>query len=294
MAGRTITVQRSAKISVLNHCLRIAPENDLPFVIPLDDIWVLIIETQRAVITTAALAQIVEAGIGVMTCDAMHMPSGLLLPIGAHSRHAAIVDDQLSISKPLAKRMWQAIVKQKIANQAAVLSILGIDSTAVSRYIPLVLSGDKGNREAHAAQAYFRLLISDGTRRESAYTAALDYGYSVVRAGVARQAVSGGWLVSRGIHHDNDLNAFNLVDDLLEPFRPIVDLMVARDRLYGELTPAKRARLAAIFEQRVFVGGDSYNVQSAIVEELRGLRASVKENDADRMRLPAVQAAEKR
>ena len=99
-----------------------------------------------------------------------------------------------------------------------------MDGSRLKSIAKEVLSGDTSNRESVAAGAYFKALLSEGNRRRGPFVSALDYGYMVLRAGVGRAAVGGGWLVSRGIHHSNSLNAFNLVDDLIEPFRPVVDL----------------------------------------------------------------------
>ncbi|OFK23984.1 hypothetical protein HMPREF2826_08555 [Olsenella sp. HMSC062G07] len=250
--------------------------------------WVLIIETHRAQVSTSALSTLVDSGIGVLICADNHMPNGLLLPLGAHSRHAAIVEDQLAISKPLSKQLWQKIVVQKIKNQARVLELQGTDASSVAKFSSCVRSGDTDNREAAAAQAYFRLLKEGYTRRSGPLTGALDYGYAILRAGIAREAVSGGWLISRGIHHHNAYNAFNLVDDLIEPFRPVIDLMVVQRHLDGTLSPEKRAQLAQVFEVLVEVSHTKMNVQTAIQEELSGLRRSVVEADASKMSLPKI------
>lgn len=260
---------------------------------PLEDIWVLIIETHQAQITTAALSKFVDSGIGVMFCGDDHMPNGLLLPLGAHSRHAAIVDDQLAISKPIQKRLWQRIVKAKISNQAAVLELLGLDGTEIRLMARDVLSGDTSNRESVAASAYFKRALPAGNRRNGPLTPPLDYGYTVLRAGIGRAAVSGGWLVSRGIHHNNNLNAFNLVDDLIEPFRPIVDLLVLKNELFGPLTLDNKRELASVFEYLVSIPLGKVPVQIAIEHELDTLKAAVKTGDPSLLELPAVIPLEK-
>jgi CRISPR-associated protein Cas1 len=223
-----------------------------------------------------------------MLCGKDHMPNGLLLPIGAHSRHAAIVEDQLAISKPMKKRLWQRIVVSKINNQARVLDMLGLNSKTVQSFSSRVLSGDTSNMESAAASVYFRQLLSEGTRRSGPYTPALDYGYAVLRAGIGRTAVSGGWLVSRGIHHSNDLNAFNLVDDLIEPFRPAIDLLICHEKLAGELTPNVRSRLSSIFEMLVRVDGKTTTIQSAIAIELDTLKSAVKSSNPILLKLPEI------
>lgn len=288
MPKRTICIQNPASLCVRSGSLVVSQQGEVRARVPLEDIWVVILETHQAQVTTAALSCLVDEGIGVMLCGNDHMPNGLLLPLGAHSRHAAIVDDQLAISKPLKKRLWQRIVCSKIRNQASVLNLLGHDGTPLLKMEREVFSGDTTNRESVAAGAYFRKLLPRGGRRRGPYTPALDYGYTVLRAGVGRAAVSGGWLVSRGIHHSNDQNAFNLVDDLIEPFRPVVDLLVMTEDLGGELTSAVRGRLASVFELAVSVSGRELSVQSAIEEELASLRASVCETDAGLLRLPSV------
>lgn len=288
MAKRTICIQKPASLSIKNGSFCIRQDGMLKGSIPLEDIWVVIIETHQAQITTAAMSALVDAGIGLMLCGDDHMPNGLLLPLGAHSRHAAIVEDQLAISKPLQKRLWQRIVKAKIANQAAVLGLLGQDGSTLGSIVKEVQSGDVTNRESVAAGAYFKRLLPAGNRREGPYTPALDYGYTVLRSGIGRCAVSGGWLVSRGIHHSNDLNAFNLVDDLIEPFRPVVDLMVVQESLGGELTSESKRRLASVFECAVKVSLGEASVQAAIEMELDSLKAAVNEGDASLLQLPSI------
>lgn len=288
MAKRTICIQNPAKISIAHSLLRIERSKESIVEVPLDEIWVLILETAQVSISSAALSELVDAGIGTMTCGKNHMPNGLLLPIGAHSRHSAIVEKQLTMSKPLKKRLWQQIVISKITNQAAVLDLLGIDSQAVRKFAQEVGSGDTTNRESAAASTYFKLLIPKGTRRNGPYTAALDYGYAVLRAGVGREAVSGGWLVSRGIHHDNNLNAFNLVDDLIEPLRPVIDLLICTKSLIGDLTPTIKTQIAALFEILVEVDGKRVSVQHAIECELDSLRRAVISGNEKQLVLPKM------
>ena len=288
MPKRTVCIQHSALLSIKNGSLAVKQNGTLKGLIPLEDIWVVILETHQAQITTAALSGLVDAGIGVMLCGDDHMPNGLLLPLGAHSRHAAIVDNQLAISKPLKKRLWQQIVISKIENQAAVLDLLGKDGTSLHAIFKAVLSGDTSNRESVAACSYFKSLLPEGNRRNGPYTPALDYGYTVLRAGIGRAAVGGGWLVSRGSHHSNNLNAFNLVDDLIEPFRPIVDLLVMKEKLGGALTSETKRSLAGLFECLVASQEGVVAVQTAIEDEIDSLKSAINANDASLLQLPGV------
>ena len=287
MPKRTICIQNPARLSSKSRGLIIEADGQKAS-IPFEDVWVVILETHSAQITTAALSDLCDAGIGVMLCNRSHLPNGLLLPIGAHSRHSAIVENQLAISKPLKKRLWQRIVISKIENQRRVLELLGLDDTPLGTMLASVRSGDTSNRESVAASMYFKQAMPLGGRHGSYYCSALDYGYTVLRAGVARSAVSGGWLVSRGLHHSSTLNAFNLVDDLIEPFRPVVDLLAFTFDLFGELTPAKKQMLARVFECTVLIEGKKYSVQTAIDKEMVSLRDAILGADAGLLRLPEL------
>lgn len=293
MAKRTICIQNPAKVSVSQKSLIIEQHGVVAGRIPLEDIWVVILDSHQTIMTTAAMSKIVDSGIGMMTCGDNHMPNGLLLPIGAHSRHAEIVEDQLAMSRPLRKRLWQRIVRAKITNQAKVMNLLGHDGTKLMSMAKDVKSDDGTNRESVAAAAYFKELIPTGGRRNGSYTAALDYGYAVLRAGIGREAVGRGWLVSRGIHHRSIYNAFNLVDDLIEPYRPIVDLIAFSKGLGGDLSPESKATLASVFEYMVEMpDDDTTTVQLAISRMLDSLREAVQGDDDSLLQLPVINKLE--
>ena len=57
----------------------------------------------------------------------------------------------------------------------------------------------------------------------------LNYGYAVLRNAIIRAAIMAGFQPAFGIHHDNYLNAFDLADDLIEPWRPMVDVIAMHD-----------------------------------------------------------------
>ena len=288
MSKQTITIQNACSISIKNKQLIVEQNNQFSS-IPLEDIWVLILDTRAASISSYALSEIVNEGIGVMLCDSKHHPNGLLLPLGAHSRHSAIVEHQLTLSEPFKKNIWKMIVKQKISNQAKCLEISKRgDFSKVSCLVNQVNSGDTNNKEAHAAQVYFKELLPKGTRRESPWTAALDYGYSIVRAQIARSAVSYGWLVSRGVHHDNNENAFNLVDDFIEPFRPLIDLMISENEPPEELTPEYKRYLTCAHEYCMVLNDREYIMQNAIEEMFMSFKRAVIEKDYNLFVLPEL------
>lgn len=246
----------------------------------------MVIDSQLVTLSARLIADMTDAGIGVMTCGANHMPSGLTLPFGRYARTAGLVEKQLAISKPLKKRLWQRIVKRKIENQAAVLRYLGLDGTDVEALTRDVRSDDSSNWEAAAAARYFDALIEEGTRWDSIWTAPLNYGYAVLRAGLAQAGASRGWLVSRGLHHRSEQNPFNLIDDMIEPFRPLVDALTFSQGIASPLSTRDKTALARVHEFELEVGGRRVSCQRACMEVFDGLRAAVAGDDADLLELP--------
>lgn len=291
MAQRTILIQSKAHLCIKNGLLMVTLD-DRSATIPLEDIWVVIIESHLVTLTVACMSQLNDAGIGVMICGRDHMPNGLMLPLGAHSRHARIVEDQLAMTLPFKKQLWKRIVQTKILNQASVLKEMGISPGPLPSYAKNVLSGDTDNREGAAAAAYFKALITEGTRRSSIQSSALDYGYSILRAGIGRAAVGGGWLVSQGLHHHSVYNAFNLVDDLIEPYRPLVDLIVMSNGITEPLGREDKALLARIFEHILTIDGRRCGCQQCIETTLTSLRSAVLEKNPKKLLLPELKGLE--
>jgi CRISPR-associated protein Cas1 len=154
----------------------------------------------------------------------------MLLPFHTHHRQAGVAALQLATGAGLRGRMWQSVVRAKITNQASVLRSNGADPAALSAMAGRVQPADPDNIEARAARHYWGALFTDFVRENESDTrnAMLNYGYAVMRAAVARALVAAGLLPSVGLHHASQLNPFNLADDLLEPFRPLVDAVAWR------------------------------------------------------------------
>jgi CRISPR-associated protein Cas1 len=219
--------------------------------VPLDDIGVLLINAHGTTYTSNLLLALAERGAAVVLCAPNHRPAAWLWPIDGHHAQAGRMRAQIEAPKPLAKRLWTLIVQSKIANQAAVLDALGRPAGAFALLARKVRSGDPDNVEAQAARRYWPLVFGDDFRRDRAdagTNALLNYGYAVLRAATARAVVGAGLHPTLGIQHRQAGNAMALVDDLMEPFRPLVDLSVARLKAAGietVTTEAKRT-LAAI------------------------------------------------
>lgn len=292
MAARTVLIQSRAHLSIKNGLLSVETDGGVS-TIPLEDIWIVIVESHYSTLTVACLSSLIDAGIGVLICGHNHMPNGLMLPIGANSRRAAIINDQIAMSKPLEKQLWKRIVQTKISNQAAVLDELGISSDVLREYAGSVLSGDTDNREGAAAAAYFQALLPDGSRRSSARSSALDYGYGILRAGVGRAVAGGGWLVSRGIHHHSVYNAFNLVDDFIEPYRPLIDLIVMAYDICDPLSRQDKALLARVFEHTMLIDDKRCSCEQCIEIMVSSFRTAVLQRDASKLLLPKLKGLDR-
>ena len=290
---QTVAIRTPKHLCIKDNALVIREKKSAAVIckIALSDIWVIIIDNPQVTLTSALISGINDAGIGVLYCGPNHMPNGLSLPLGAHSRHAEIVEHQLAISKPLRNQIWKHIVIKKIDNQAKALELSGgnlNDVRKICNYAQEVQSNDKTNRESIAASEYFKALLPYGTRWNGPMTAPLNYGYAILRSGIAQCAVSHGWLVSRGIHHHSAENAFNLVDDLIEPFRPIVDLKVVSDNILEPLSTLNKKALTELTSVLVSIDGRRHSVQTAIDIYCESLSRAVELKDADQLLLPDI------
>lgn len=228
MAFRNVIIQNPASISLRNSQLII--RTDAEHSLAIEDISALLIESRQTTISAAALSRLGESGCAVFMCDEKHMPCAVMRSFAGHSRELAVLKSQLNAGEVLKKRLWQSLVSAKVRNQAACLRFCGAGQTAegLERMAAEVRSGDSGNTEAAAAQRYFPALFGRGfTRsREDGINSALNYGYAIVRGAMARCLAVYGFLPALGLHHRSELNNFNLADDLMEPFRPVVDMLV--------------------------------------------------------------------
>lgn len=289
----TVTIGTPKYLCVQDNCLVIKErhEDNVLDKIPLSDIWVIIIDNPQVSITASLMGQVNDAGIVVLFCGSNHTPNGLALPIGAHSRHAEIVEHQLAISKPLRNQLWAKIVRRKIENQARALELCGgkpCDVEKILSYAKDVQSNDKTHREGAAAGEYFSKLLPYGSRWKGPMTAPLNFGYAILRTGIAQCAVSHGWLVSRGIHHHSAENAFNLVDDLIEPFRAVVDLMVVKENLLAPLSRLNKDTLTKATSVLVLLDNKEMPVQTAIDVYCESLRRAIELKDSDQLLLPTL------
>ncbi len=227
MSWRSIVISNPARLHREHYSLAI--EQDETVFVPFEDIAVIVLDSPQITLTQPVLAACAAYGIALFSTDLTHTPNGVFLPFGVHTRTTRILRLQLKATQPTKKRIWTEIVKAKIRNQARCLKYAGLQSDGrLDKLASSVRSGDAGNFEARAAKWYFDRLFGSRFSRvqDTPVNACLNYGYTVFRGAVARQLVLHGLHPPMGIFHSNEQNAFNLADDLIEPFRPVVDLYV--------------------------------------------------------------------
>lgn len=294
-------IRNPARLSLQRRQLLIGTD-DGDATLPLEDLNALLLESPRVTLTSSLLAACQEHDVCVITCDAAHMPNGVLLPFQPHSRQGKVARIQLSWSEPLRKRLWQRVVQTKITNQADCLARTGSEEAGHRLRILAgqVTSGDVGNLEAQAARAYWPHLFGPDFRRSGndSINAALNYGYAVVRAFVARSQVAHGLIPTFGLHHDNELNAFNLTDDMMEVFRPLVDETVKDLHQRGlvspetpDLTADVRQELANSGNTRCLIEGKIQTLSTACDRLAAGLVAAIEARSPAVLPLPSFRPA---
>lgn len=230
MIKRSIYISKPSLLS-LEQSQLVIEQWEERFQVPIEDIAVLILDEPMITISHPLLAKLAEKSVIVITSDERHTPIGLHLPLYDHSMPSLYWRDQINVSKPTAKQIWQQLIQVKISWQADVLQYVWKDDTQLRQFATNVRSGDTDNIEAQAARIYWSTLFGGEFvrwRYEWRENSALNYWYALIRASLAR-AVVGAWLCPMiGIWHDNRYNAFNLVDDLIEPLRPMVDRHIVK------------------------------------------------------------------
>lgn len=227
MSFKQIFIKNKSYLSYQNNSMSVKNEFT-DTLVSLDDIDIIIIENQQTTITSALLSNLAKADISVVFVDDKFNPTAISMGLYKNSRTSKIQKSQININKPRLNRLWQTVIYSKVSNQADVLNTIKDDEYLYS-LLKRINSGDKNNIEAVSASYYFKELFGKDFYRnnsEDNRNIALNYGYSILRSSIIRYVIAYGLNPSFGMWHSSELNAFNLADDLIEPFRPIVDKYV--------------------------------------------------------------------
>lgn len=295
MAFRVIMIESEVKINLKLNNIIISKSSVEDIWVPISDISMIVIDNLKVSITTRMLCTLAENNIGVIICDQKHLPIGFYSDYNNHSRASKIIGYQINKSQEFYDELWSDIVKHKIQNQSKVLKRLYMNEEVQQKMHQLseeIVQGDKSNREAHAAKVYFNELMDTTFSRgneDILLNSGLDYGYAIVRSYISRLCVGYGLNTQLGIHHKNEYNRFNLVDDLLEPVRTIVDEYAYRLLLDEEyFKPEHRRKLVNILNHKIIYKSKEMYIANmleeyviAIAALIMGLRSNIEYPDQD-------------
>lgn len=257
MLKKSLLLENKASISTKNLQLVIKTETR-ESTIPIEDIGYLVIDHPEIYLSIPALNLLIDNNTAVIICNTNHLPNGMFLNLNSHHIQQEIFRNQINASVPLKKQLWQQTITEKITNQGILLQKITLKTNNFEFLASKVLSGDSSNMEGVAANFYWKSFFEHNFKRErfgDYPNNFLNYGYAILRAATARALSGSGLLNTLGIHHKSKYNAFALADDIMEPFRPIVDEKVAeimQNYSEQELNTAIKAELLQILTRTVY------------------------------------------
>lgn len=230
MITRTLMLESPISLSTKHKQLLLTnKETGVQTQVPIEDIGMIIFDNKEIIFTMSVVQQLTENNVAVVFCNDKHLPQSKLLNLDGNSIQTERFRYQIDASVPLKKQLWQQTVKQKIRNQAGLLRHINKNDEPLIYMANQVKSGDSTNEEAQASRYYWSCLFDDfkvsfkRDRMGMPPNNLLNYGYTILRAAVARALTGSGLLPTLGIHHRNKYNAYCLADDIMEPYRPWVD-----------------------------------------------------------------------
>lgn len=257
MLKRTILIENKASVTSGNLQLLLKTD-DREMTIPIEDIGFLVIDHSEVYLSMNAMNLLVENNSVVIICGKNHLPNGMFMNLNSHHIQQEIFKHQLNASVPLKKQLWQQTVVEKIKNQATLLESITGKTNPLDYFASKVLSDDSSNMEGAAASHYWKSFFDMSFKRErfgDYPNNFLNYGYAILRAATARALAGSGLLNTIGIHHKSKYNAFALADDIMEPFRPVIDEKVYEIMQHfeeQELTTGIKAELLQVLTRTVY------------------------------------------
>ena len=290
MGFRTLEISQAAEIHIKEGQLEITSVDGVAY-IPIEDLNQIMVHGANIRLSTMDLSILSKNKVALMTLDEKYLPTAIVLPYEGHARQSKLMHAQVNTEDSKYLELWIQIIKQKISNQSKALSIIGLNGVEkIAKYANSITEENVDYNEALAAKSYFNYYHEGLNRRiEDPINSRLNYGYAVVRSAIARSLVSVGFHPTFGIHHDSQLNAFNLVDDLIEPYRAIVDL-VAYENIGSnvQLSKTERRELSHVLHNAGIVDDVKVNVMSAIDLMTESLKRIILGASEESLKLPVI------
>ena len=285
MSWRTVVVSSHCKLDLKMGCMVIRSDDTKR--VSLDEVSMILVESTAVSITGCLISELTRRKIRLVFCDEKYSPCAEMTPLYGSHDCSAKIRTQIGWSSETKAFIWTAIVSEKIRNQSIHLKMLGHDDEAgmLNGYIAEMELNDETNREGHAAKVYFNALFGQCFSRnnDNSMNAALNYGYSLILSAVNREVCACGYLTQIGLFHDNMFNYYNLSCDMMEPFRIIVDRLVAKKR-YTSFGTEEKHELIRLFETQVIIAGQEQYLQNAIKIYCRSVFDALNGNDSSLIR----------
>lgn len=255
--------------------------------IPLSDITMVVLEGNRTTITTKLLSSLSQNNVGLVICDDKYLPVGIYLPYGQYHHYSKRVIRQAEWTKEQKGIIWQCVIKQKMLNQVDYAKFAGVDEDRLDLMKDLIsnlLVGDTTNREGPVAKVYFDSLYGKSFTRddENLINGAMNFGYAILRSCMARIVVGNGLVTMLGIFHHNEFNSFNLVDDLMEPYRPLMDYWVNEYVINDKqdyLSYEARLKIIEFMNQKIKIQNKKMTIDNAMQEYVTSFVSAMDEQD---------------
>lgn len=279
MVSKTLFFQNPCYLSVKNRQLVISLKTSGEVLQrPAEDIGFVVLDHPQITFSMAVMQHFAENNTAVVICGRDHHPASVMLHLETHQTQSQLYQAQAAAGKALKKKLWKHTVKCKLRNQAAVLEVSGQEAEPLRYIARKVKSGDSTNCEARGARVYWPVLFGQAFRRQrfgAPPNHMLNYSYAILRAATARALCGSGLLPALGIHHKNKYNAFCLADDIMEPYRPYADLLVAELHHSGlhadELTTEHKKELLGLLTADVHISGKTRPLTMALSETTASL-----------------------
>lgn len=290
MSWRIVYASDVSKMSLNLNSLKVT-KGDLEVKIPLSDIFAVVIEDLTVTLTARLLVELSDYNILVILCNQKHLPECMLQPISGHFSQYGQMKEQLSWNQAQKDELWKRLVQQKISNQIECMRHVQVDQIRIEKMQQLQASVklfDRENIEGQAAKYYFNSFFTEFTRDNDDLleNAVLNYGYTILNSAIARTIVAKGLIPAIGIHHIGGRNHFNLASDLIEPFRPLVDLFLLKHPPEDFMTKSYRLNLVNLLHARIEIDGKMQTVIRAIDIMIQSMIEYFREGRIDLLKFP--------
>lgn len=294
MAFRVVFIENEASLKYKLDNI-IVSINGIDTWIPLEDISMIVLDNLKSTLSTRLMAILAKESISLIICDQQHLPIGFYSCYDLHSRSSKIIGKQIQMEKSLTDIFLKEIMAAKLNNQASVLELLEMPKESIEKvknFAKEIQPGDPSNREAHGAKVYFNQLMGKSFSRGDdsiLLNSGLNYGYTIVRSYLSRLCVGYGLNTQIGVQHCNEYNRFNLVDDLIEPIRPIIDIFAYRLLEDAEYFTGKhRESLVNFLNHKIIYNGKKQYISNALEEYIMSIAKKYVLGDLTGVEFPHV------